>query len=76
MMPLRTYARPKPSALGLRSGMSASTVAKSNACTKPLIIRCASLSSTRRSSASYGWFTEGFDTRDLKEAKALLEELA
>jgi predicted ATPase len=24
----------------------------------------------------YGWFTEGFDTRDLKEAKALLEELS
>jgi class 3 adenylate cyclase/predicted ATPase len=24
----------------------------------------------------YGWFTEGFDTRDLKEARALLEELA
>jgi predicted ATPase len=24
----------------------------------------------------YGWFTEGFDTRDLQEAKALLEELA
>jgi class 3 adenylate cyclase/predicted ATPase len=24
----------------------------------------------------YGWFTEGFDTRDLKEAKELLEELA
>jgi predicted ATPase len=24
----------------------------------------------------YGWFTEGFDTRDLKDAKALLEELA
>jgi class 3 adenylate cyclase len=24
----------------------------------------------------YGWFTEGFDTADLKEAKALLEELA
>jgi predicted ATPase len=24
----------------------------------------------------YGWFTEGFDTRDLKEAKRLLEELA
>ena len=23
----------------------------------------------------YGWFTEGFDTRDLKEAKALLTEL-
>jgi len=24
----------------------------------------------------YGWFTEGFDTLDLKEAKALLQELA
>jgi predicted ATPase len=23
----------------------------------------------------YGWFTEGFDMRDLKEAKVLLEEL-
>jgi predicted ATPase len=22
----------------------------------------------------YGWFTEGFDTRDLKQAKALLDE--
>jgi class 3 adenylate cyclase/predicted ATPase len=25
---------------------------------------------------SYGWFTEGFDTADLQEAKALLEELS
>ena len=24
----------------------------------------------------YGWLTEGFDARDVKEAKALLEELA
>jgi hypothetical protein len=24
----------------------------------------------------YSWFTEGFDTRDLKDAKALLEELS
>jgi predicted ATPase len=24
----------------------------------------------------YGWFTEGFDTRDLKEAKALLHSLS
>jgi hypothetical protein len=23
----------------------------------------------------YGWFTEGFDTKELQEAKALLEEL-
>jgi predicted ATPase len=26
--------------------------------------------------AIYGWFTEGFDTADLKDAKALLDELA
>jgi predicted ATPase len=24
----------------------------------------------------YGWFTEGFDTLDLKEAKGFLEELS
>ena len=24
----------------------------------------------------YGWFTDGFDTLDLKQAKALLDELA
>jgi predicted ATPase len=24
----------------------------------------------------YGWFAEGFGTRDLKEAKALLDELS
>jgi predicted ATPase len=26
--------------------------------------------------AVYGWFTEGFDTADLQEARALLEELS
>jgi predicted ATPase len=26
--------------------------------------------------AVYGWFTEGFNTLDLKQAKALLDELA
>ena len=30
----------------------------------------------QRLSEIYGWFTEGFDTADLKEAKVLLEELA
>jgi hypothetical protein len=24
----------------------------------------------------YNWFTEGFDTRDLKDAKALLDDLS
>jgi predicted ATPase len=24
----------------------------------------------------YGWFTEGFDTKDLQEAKQLLDKLA
>jgi predicted ATPase len=27
-------------------------------------------------SAVHAWFTEGFDTRDLKDARALLEELS
>ena len=36
----------------------------------------ARLASARTVAPVYGWFTEGFDTRDLKEAKALLEELA
>jgi hypothetical protein len=26
--------------------------------------------------AVYGWFTEGFDDADLREARALLDELA
>jgi class 3 adenylate cyclase/predicted ATPase len=30
----------------------------------------------RMLSEIYGWFTEGFETRDLKEAKALLDELS
>src|SRR5262249_18266503 len=40
------------------------------------------MSQSRRDEASvmlghiYGWFTEGFDTADLKNAKALLEQLA
>jgi len=29
----------------------------------------------RRLSEIYNWFTEGFDTKDLQEAKGLLEEL-
>jgi hypothetical protein len=40
VMPLRTYARPKPSALGLRLGISASIVLKSNAYTKMASMRC------------------------------------
>jgi hypothetical protein len=30
----------------------------------------------RSSCPCYGWFTEGFDTLDLKQAEALLDELA
>ena len=39
---------PKPLERGLRLGMSASTAAKSSACTKPVIIRCGSLSDRAR----------------------------
>ena len=45
---------PEAFALGLRSGMSASAVAKFNACTKPKTIRCASLSD--RMSARRRWW--------------------
>jgi hypothetical protein len=30
----------------------------------------------RSTRPGYGWFTEGFDTLDLKKAKALLDALA
>ncbi len=30
---------------------------------------------TESAAPVHGWFTEGFDTADLKEAKALLDEL-
>jgi hypothetical protein len=30
---------------------------------------------SRGHAPEHGWFTEGFDTADLKEAKALLNEL-
>ncbi len=35
-----------------------------------------SVEARQRLADIYGWFTEGFDTLDLQEAKALLEELA
>ena len=41
------------------------------------LIRATPIAATKgaRCSPIYNWFTEGFDTRDLKDAKALLEEL-
>ena len=37
---------------------------------------CGKKADTRQILAEiYGWFTEGFDMKDLQEAKALLEEL-
>jgi len=38
--------------------------------------RAAATKRARCSPEVYGWFTEGFDTADLKDAKALLDELA
>jgi len=40
------------------------------------VMRRALVAGEQLSLRSYGWFTEGFDTLDLKEAKALLDELA
>jgi adenylate cyclase len=46
-----------------------------NAC---MLLRATSDAATKARamlSEIYNWFTEGFDTADLKDAKALLEEL-
>ena len=50
--------------------LSSLSVAMDNAPDVAQTVRAAALSPQ-----VYGWFTEGFGTRDLKEAKALLEEL-
>jgi predicted ATPase len=38
--------------------------------------RCRSAEARDLLAPVYGWFTEGFDTRDLKEAKVLLDALS
>ena len=38
-------------------------------------IRTAAVTAVVRDTHVYNWFTEGFETQDLKEAKALLDEL-
>jgi predicted ATPase len=41
-----------------------------------LLVECGQRDAAHRLLAPvYGWFTEGFDTHDLKKAKALLDEL-
>jgi hypothetical protein len=45
-------------------------------CERPKALGCDRQSRRRRLAPVYDWFTEQFDTRDLKEAKALLDELA
>ena len=39
-------------------------------------IRISGMTLVRLLAPVYGWFTEGFDTLDLKEAKSLLDELS
>jgi len=36
----------------------------------------ASFQTARAGRSAYGWFTDGFDTPDLKEAQAVLDELS
>jgi len=38
-------------------------------------IRTAAVTAVPRDAPVYNWFTEGFETQELKEAKALLDEL-
>ena len=39
-------------------------------------IGCGAIGDAGRSRTSTNWFTEGFDTADLKDAKSLLDELS
>jgi hypothetical protein len=41
-----------------------------------LLAKQAKRDEARGARRDLGWFTEGFDTADLKDAKALLDELA
>jgi predicted ATPase len=59
--------RQQAKSLELRAGMSLSRLWQSQGKREEACQLLAEL---------YGWFTEGFDTKDLQEAKALLEELA
>jgi predicted ATPase len=54
----------------------ASCLAWSGASRTSAVIRAGRIRIREPLAPVYGWFTEGFDTRDLKEAKALLGELA
>jgi hypothetical protein len=40
------------------------------------LLACGNTKASKISTKLYTWFTEGFDTVDLKEAKRLLEELS
>jgi hypothetical protein len=40
------------------------------------VLPCDSIEASELLAPLYGWFTEGFDTADLQEAKALPEELS
>jgi hypothetical protein len=66
-----------PRAVGIRRSLSPAAIARSDvapaACSSAIV---GARSAARASVHFYGWFTEGFDTIDLKEAKALLDELA
>jgi hypothetical protein len=53
-------------------GKSASQIAEVIECERPGKM----LPAEDKVAKADGWFTEGFDTRDLKEAKALLDTLA
>ena len=64
---LNVSRRQKVKSLELRAAMSLSRLWRNQGKTEE---------ARRILSETYGWFTEGFDTADLKEAKALLEELS
>jgi hypothetical protein len=58
-------------AMGAKSDELRATTSLASFCLRPI----ATMKRAPCSTAIYGWFTEGFDTADLRKAKLLLDDL-
>jgi hypothetical protein len=87
--PTTALGRPLSAALGKSQGFAAEWHCASRGVSKPSPMSCAPRQASRGYGVNkagtealdllapvYGWFTEGFDSADLKAAKALLDQLA
>ncbi len=80
-MQLKTFTSTRKNVFVRRAASLALRKPNHRNCARRPVSRGCSLrraSATKRAMLAeiYGWFTEGFDTADLKDAKALLDELS